>query len=95
MPGNDYAEINKRAHAKTEEAKIKRAEYDEEKAHLEEASRASALASAKLKSTAKTRSSLLKEKEEISARVEKTETRLVHVSLCLFPCRLQLNLEQT
>ena len=74
------AETSKRANAKTAEAKAKRDEYDQEKAQLEDAAKAAVEASATLKDTAKTKSSLLKEKEETHGRVEKTETRLVQAS---------------
>lgn len=79
----DPADISKRANAKIEEAKAKRAEYDQEKAQLEDSAKAAVEASATMKDTAQTRSALLKEKEETAARVEKIETKLVMV--CALP----------
>jgi hypothetical protein len=73
------ADINERANAKIEEAKAKQAEYDQEKAALEDAAKAAVSASATLKEHADIRKTTIHEKEQLAEKVEKTETKLVQV----------------
>ena len=68
-----------RVNAKIEEAKAKRTDYDTQKAHLEEVAKSAVEASATLKDSAKTRSALLKEKEEVAAKVGITAKKLALV----------------
>jgi hypothetical protein len=73
----ELEDINKRANAKIDEAKAKRAEYDTDKGALDDAAKQAVEASAALKEHAQVRETLIHEKEKLEARVEKTETKLV------------------
>lgn len=68
-----------RANAKIDEAKAKRAEYDEEKKRMEVAAKSAVEASKTLSNTGDKKSALLKEKEDTKIQVEKVETKLVQV----------------
>ncbi len=68
-----------RANAKIDEAKAKRAEYDEEKKRMEGAARSAVEASRTLSHAGDQKSALLKEKENTKVQVEKIETKLVQV----------------
>jgi len=73
----ELEDINKRADAKIQEAQKKRAEYDNEKAALEDAAKAAVEASATLKEHGAIRETLIHEKQNLEERVEMTETKLV------------------
>lgn len=74
------AGISKRINAQVQDAKAKRADYDQEKAQLESAAKAAKNASAALEETKETEKMLKQEKDEIAAKVEKLEDKLAVVS---------------
>jgi chromosome segregation ATPase len=73
----ELEDINRRAEAKLEEANRKRAEYENDKASLDDAAKQAVEASATLKDHAQVRETIIHEKEQLAERVEKTETKLV------------------
>lgn len=75
-----FTGANKKAVAKIDEAKAKRAEYDEQRVDLEGKAKAAVDATAQLKEYGQTKSTLLQEQQDAAVRIEKIETKLHMVS---------------